>query len=316
MGPGPGWRTRGPARLRRWQYGQTWKWALALVYGGLDLSAPTATADCSSAARAALVASWSHLFQNGCANGASSVCSAAPVNGALWHAYRRDDTSGTSDVFASILGLSPSTSNSSVNGFGASPYCNSMNWDNSTGNANCGLGAHNQFTGPGGVADPASSTTPPHRMPPPGTWGTNPNASSASSVAWDVLPTQFQDNDPISPLRASERRRTTMRAPARRSATSTRSRPGHPDGRLRLDPQGEPRQAVPTNACTTFVVGNAASVFTCANRGAGTRHPSECPNGDSLFGTGVSRSDRRRQRNVSVRLLEGDRRCAPGAEPR
>ena len=266
--------------------GQTWKWALALVYGGLDLSAPAATADCSSAARAALVASWSHLFQNGCANGASSVCSAAPINGALWHAYRRDDTSGTSDVFASILGLSPSTSNSSVNGFGASPYCNSMNWDNSTGNANCGLGAHNQFTGPGGVADPASTTTPAHRMPPPGTWGTNPNASSASSNAWDVLPTQFQDNDPI--------RRSCLG-----STTNNPNRAGEEvcniDGALGLVipmvdsdwiPKGNLGKQFPTNACTTFVVGKAASVFTCANRGAGTRHPSECPNGDSLFGTG------------------------------
>ncbi len=123
---------------------QTWKWVLALVYGGKDLS-PGGVTDCNSAARKALVANWSNLFQNGCANGAGTACSAAPVNGALWHAYRRDDTSGTSDVFSSILGISPSTSNSANNGFGTSPYCNAMNWDTSTANANCASGANKQW---------------------------------------------------------------------------------------------------------------------------------------------------------------------------
>jgi hypothetical protein len=276
--------------------GQTWKWTLALVYGGLDLSNAAAGQDCNSTARHNIVANWSNLFQNSCANGSASVCGAGTApNGALWHAYRRDDTSGTSDVFASILGLSPSTSNSSVNGFGASPYCNAMNWDNAAGNGNCAQGPHDQFTGPGGVLDPASTCNGStcgaagsgnHRMPPTGTWGTNPNASSASSNAYDVLPTQFQDNDPI--------RRTCIG-----STTNNHNRAGEEvcniDGALGLVlpmvdsdwiPKGNFGQQYPTNACTTFVVGKAAQVFTCANRGAGTKHSAECPNGDSLFGTG------------------------------
>ena len=277
--------------------GQTWKWVLALVYGGLDLSNASAAADCNSAARQALVKNWSSLFQNGCANGATATCGAGTVpNGALWHAYRRDDTSGTSDVFASILGLSPSTSNSSVNGFGASPYCNALNWDNQTGNANCKFGAHDQFTGPGGVVDPQSECTSAgvcgaagtgnHRMPPANTWGTNPNSSSATSVAFDVLPTQFQDNDPI--------RRTCIG-----TTTNNHNRAGEEvcniDGALGLVlpmpdtdwiVKGNLGKQYPTNACTTFVVGKAAQVFTCANRGSGTKHSAECPNGDSLFGTG------------------------------
>ena len=240
---------------------------------------------------------WSSLYQNGCANGASVCGAGTAVNGALWHAFRRDDTSGTSDVFASILGLSPSTSNSSINGFGASPYCNALNWDNQTANANCKLGAHDQFSGPGGVVDPASTClvstgvcgaagTGTHRMPPTGTWGTTPNTSSATSVAFDVLPTQFQDNDPI--------RRTCIG-----STTNNHNRAGEEvcniDGALGLVlPMPDSDWIVkenlgkqyPTNACTTFVVGKAAQVFTCANRGTGTKHSAECPNGDSLFGTG------------------------------
>ena len=276
--------------------GQNWKWVLALVYGGLDLSNTGAGQDCNSAARKALVANWSSLFQNGCANSASAVCGAGTApNGALWHAYRRDDTSGTSDVFSSILGLSPGTSNSAVNGFGASPFCNALNWDNGAGNANCGQGAHDQFTGPGGVIDPASKCngatcgaagTGNHRMPPAGTWGTAPNSSSVGSNAWDVLPTQLQDNDPI-------------RRPCIGSTTNNHNRAGEEvcniDGALGLVlpmvdtdwiPKANLGKQYPTNACTTFVVGKAAQVFTCANRGAGTKHSAECPNGDSLFGTG------------------------------
>jgi hypothetical protein len=140
---------------------QIWKWALALVYGGNDLSVkgggPNGIPDCNQAGRAQLVANWSNLFQN-CANG-NAVCSGPPTNGALWHAFRRDDDSGTADVFASILGLSPSNSNSSLNGFGASPYCNALNWDVTAANGitnnagNCTGGPFNQFTGPGGIAD-------------------------------------------------------------------------------------------------------------------------------------------------------------------
>jgi hypothetical protein len=278
---------------------QTWKWALAMIYGGLDISAaagtPAATANCASTSRANLVANWSNLFQNGCANGASSICGAGTApNGALWHAYRRDDTSGTSDVFASILGLSPSTSNSSLNGFGASPYCNAMNWDSTSGNSSCGYGPHDQFTGPGGVVDPLSTyngstlTTPGsgnHRMPPPNTWGAAPNpGKTTTKVAWDVYPTQFQDNDPI---------RRPCQGAKTNKATIAGEEVCNIDGALGLVlpmvdsdwiPKGNLGPQFPTNACTTFVVGAAANVFTCAPEGL--FHSGECPNGDQLFGTG------------------------------
>jgi hypothetical protein len=148
---------------------QNWKWALALLYGGLDLSVPGSEPDCNSNARQNLVANWSNLFQNGCANpypiapgSTTNICAQAAGTGfagALGHAFRRDDASGTSDVFSAIIGLQvlmPSPSASSNNGFGASPYCNAMNWDTNTSNATCALTPPDQFVGPGGVIDSAS----------------------------------------------------------------------------------------------------------------------------------------------------------------
>jgi len=272
----------------------SWKQALALVYGGKD--PVSGVADCNQASRQALVASWSNLMQNGCTNGAATCKDAAHLNGAvqtggtagtvapLWHAFRRDDASGTSDVFASVLGLSPSTSASSNNGFGASPYCNALNWDTSSANANCALGTNKQFTGPGGVPDPVAADAT-HRRPPPGTWGDAPDPT-AGALGADVLPTSYQDNDPI--------RRACIG-----SATGNPLRAGEEvcniNGTLGLvvaisDSDFIPRDNAPlvqfpTNQCSgAFVAGAAPNVFTCAIRGAGTKHNGECPNGDALQG--------------------------------
>jgi hypothetical protein len=224
--------------------GQNWKWALALLYGGLDYSQPLGTVpDCNSAARRNLVANWGNLFQatqtsgNSCtsANVYDGVCSDTTHNGALWHAFRRDDGAGTSDIFSNILGLQllwgpPSESGS--NGFGAGPYCNALNVDVNTannGNPGCAFNSDDIFIGPGGVADPNSQCTftssvnyaagafgsgspavgpgtaetcgangsGNHRMPPPGVWGTNPVPGTSNASNFDVLPTFEQDNDPI-----------------------------------------------------------------------------------------------------------------------
>src|SRR5580698_7195486 len=49
--------------------GQNWKWVLALLYGGLDLSpGGSATPDCNSTARQTLVSNLSNLFETACAN--------------------------------------------------------------------------------------------------------------------------------------------------------------------------------------------------------------------------------------------------------
>jgi hypothetical protein len=272
---------------------QNWRYVLALIYGGLDIT--TGVVDCNQAARQTLVSSYSSLFQDACTNPFGS-CSDPPRNGALWHAFRLDDSSQASAVFAAAVGLSPAPSASALNGFGTSPFCNSLNWDTSPANASCANGAHEQWTGPGGVGDPASSCviggpcgaagSGNHHRPPPGTWGDNPDPSQGALGA-DVLPTQLQDNDPI--------RRFCLGG-----ATNNTVRAGEEvcnlDGRLGLvipivdsswmPTATPPLKQYPTNFCTTFDFGTAPVVFTCAVRGTGTKHTGECPNGDSLIAGG------------------------------
>jgi hypothetical protein len=286
---------------------QNWKWALALVYGGLDLSAPSVIAACDSPARQALVANWSNFFQQAQAPGTCSNTNAAcavsgPTGGALWHAFRRDDTSGTSDVFATLLGLSPSTSSSSNNGFGASPYCNSLNWDVTAGTTTCPAktGLHDQWVGPGGVIDPNSTTTYTgsnnspadgtpgaagsgnHRRPPPGTWGDAPDPTQNKFTSADVLPTEQQDNDPI-------------RRPCLGGKTNNVSIAGEEvcniDNALGLvlsitDTDfvlnlANPLQQYPTTPQTNFTFGRSVNVLNCAPNGSG-KHSGECANGDAL----------------------------------
>jgi hypothetical protein len=268
---------------------QNWKWVLALLYGGYDYSQPNggpkSFPDCSQASRVALVANWNNLFQN-CSNGNAACAATGPTGGALWHAFRRDDDAGTADVFSNILGLSPSGSNNSLNGFGASPFCNAVNWDVSTVNANCFAGPHLQFTGPGGVADTTSDSTGAHRKPPPGAWGVNPNGSATTKVAWDVLPTTQQDNDPI--------RRPCLGAGIVSNPLDVGEEVCNLDGQLGVvlpvvATDFIPKQLgllqYPTAVCKAgFVVGTPPSLFKCAP--TGSVHTGECPNGDTLFSSG------------------------------
>jgi hypothetical protein len=300
--------------------GQNWKWALALLYGGLDLSAANGgtndNPDCNSAARKALVANWSNLFQKGasCTNSDASICNAASptgFGGALGHAFRRDDASGTSDVFSSLIGLQinmPSPSASSNDGFGASPYCNALNWDTNTPSNNgggfCALGPHDQFVGPGGVIDPASSCvftdfksadlaiaetcgaagTGNHRMPPQGAWGSAPYTTSSSiASAWDVLPTGFQDNDPI---------RRSCLGNSTGNAFKSGEEVCNVDGQLGVVlaiPSSDfivtslSLVQYPANKCTgSFFGAKPPQIHNCAPFATG-KHNGECPNGDSAF---------------------------------
>jgi hypothetical protein len=101
-----------------------WKDVLSLVYGGKTHSGWTALAGadngCGSTTRKTVVNGWGNLFQVG------STCGTAGSDGCtqLQHAFRRDDASGTSDVFASLIGLSPAPTQASNFGFGTSPFCN------------------------------------------------------------------------------------------------------------------------------------------------------------------------------------------------
>jgi parallel beta-helix repeat protein len=258
---------------------QDWRYVLALIYGGLNLT--TGVVDCGQPARQTLVANWSNIFQNGCANGAS-VC--ASLGGGLQHAFRPDDASPAAAVFASLLGLSPAPSASAINGFGVSPYCNALNWDTSAANgATCALGPNRQFLGPGGVFDTVAADAL-HRRPPPGTWGDAPDQSSVRKLAADVLPTSYQDNDPI-------------RRPCAGGVTNNALRSGEEvcniEGTLGLvlalpasdfiPAQNPGLDPYPTNRCTRYVLSYPPSTYTCAPRG--NLHFAECPNGDAQFGS-------------------------------
>ncbi len=365
--------------------GQNWKWVLALLYGGLDLS-PTgsATPNCSSQARLSLVSNWSHLFQTGCSN-PNTVCNDpaheacttnadCPVSGtscntggtgalkntcvvtgssplvappaSLWHAFRRDDASGTSDVFSALIGLQTwiggGPSASSNNGFGLSPYCNAMNWDanlatNGNGTVvNCAgtAGSDDQFVGPGGVPDTSSlcnftdfkpadlkaaetcvaagtvcnsttacpagftcsSTTATngtcfgnHKAPPAKAWGSAPDPNLGGAVngfaSFDVLPTSFQDNDPL--------RRPCLGTGAG-SPFASAEEVCNTDGKLGVvlaipssdfipTTTNHPVQ-YPSNACTgTYFEGDAPKIINCGPQSGSSTHPGQCPNGDSFF---------------------------------
>jgi hypothetical protein len=144
--------------------------------------------------------------QPSCSDGISTCVG---FGSGLTHAWRRDDSAGVADVFSRLLLIQGaasydqfgnvipaiSLSGSGVNGFGVSPYCNSLNWDwteqgsSNTGSCddgsvpNCTTGqlcadgtyclvqcpnaAGKHFVGPGGVPAPtAADATQFHHIPP------------------------------------------------------------------------------------------------------------------------------------------------------
>jgi hypothetical protein len=257
-----------------------WRDPLALLYGGLDRS--TGVTDCASTKRGQLIATWSNLFQNtGC------------TNGALTHAWRRDDFSGTADAFSNLIGIQAAwkdpngnsftgnaVSPGAINGFGTTPYCNSLNWDQAEKSAGaCTNTADNHFIGPGGVVGADGK----HHLPPPGVYGSTPLGTQSF-----VFPTSFQDNDPI---------RTTCLGNG--SAGRVAEDVCNGDGKLgvvlpipALDfvkAQNSSLVAYPSAVqCTGGTSSGAApKVFLCAPRAHGTfQAVSQCPNGDTPFAFG------------------------------
>lgn len=106
-----------------------WRDVLRIVYAGqhahisgsicgqaFPARSPISEKNCNSDTRRALVANWSNLFEGGCTD---SEC----ATGGLRHAWRRDDASGTTEVFLELLSLPAIT---------ATPFCNGP--DAGTGN--------------------------------------------------------------------------------------------------------------------------------------------------------------------------------------
>jgi hypothetical protein len=260
-----------------------WRDALALLYGGLDRS--TGVTDCAAAKRATLISNWSNLFQN-------STCTITG-GGALTHAWRRDDISGTADAFSSLIGIQAAwkdpagntftgnaVSPGAVNGFMTSPFCNAMNWDQAEKTAGaCANTAPNHYIGPGGVVGPDNL----HHLPPAGTYGSVPAGGQPF-----VFPTAFQDNDPI---------RTTClgNAAAGRPAEDVCNN----DGKLgvvlpipaldfvKIQNPGLTPYPSAVQCTGGLTTGAAPKVFSCAPRGHGTFvGTSQCPNGDTPFAFG------------------------------
>jgi hypothetical protein len=146
-----------------------WRDVLRIVYGGFTndtipstdkpynpckrqepgRSAATGAQDCNSDVRNALVNKWGNLFQNqSCADKALGTASSGCTQ--LKHAFRRSDSSGTTDVFTVLLSM-PSQSST------VSPYCSGHDQLDSdpirrvcagTGNLGAGLGDGEQVCQP------------------------------------------------------------------------------------------------------------------------------------------------------------------------
>jgi hypothetical protein len=99
-----------------------WKDVLRLVYTGCDntqgncASVPRMTR-CTSVARKTVIDRWDYMVESGAVTGDSEVSCAnagacadnAAHDGGVRAAYRRDDTSGTTGVFLSLIGLANDT---------------------------------------------------------------------------------------------------------------------------------------------------------------------------------------------------------------
>jgi len=283
-----------------------WRDVLALLYGGLDRSVTPNVVDCTSPKRALLVSAWTNLFQN------TTSCPNSTNGTALTHAWRRDDNSGTADVFSNLSGFQAaekdqfgnttakySVSASAVNGFGTSPYCNALNWDTteaakipSTSASTCSNAADLHYMGPGGVPVASSAdatclagsnaTTACHHVPPPNTYGVQPLGTQSI-----VLPTSYQDNDPI------------------RTACLGAGVSGHnsddvcnTDGKLgivlpipaldfiHIQNPGLVSYTGAVDCGSGSIAGDPPKVFVCAPRNKGTTGNGLCPNNDAPLGIG------------------------------
>jgi len=99
---------------------QDWRDVLRMVYAGMDFSKDANNnflnvKNCGSAARFAIVDNYASLFQIPCTTGNCTE---------LRHAWRRDDSSGTTDTFVTLIGIKAATPvtatacfNSFCNGF-------------------------------------------------------------------------------------------------------------------------------------------------------------------------------------------------------
>jgi len=165
-----------------------WRDALRLLYFGATSTTLTmATRDCGGAVRRALVSNWNNLFQS---------CNTGLCATGIQHAFRRNDESGTTDTFVSLLGVT------AINLAGhVSPFCNVRT--TGSGGVNSSGAATTQVT-PNVL--PTCVGTPPTNAPcaDPPLAGRTPYIATNITVCGNAANgyrgsnfTDFQDADPI-----------------------------------------------------------------------------------------------------------------------
>jgi hypothetical protein len=273
-----------------------------------------------------------HAFRRDDASGTSDAFAGLLGIGSLYAKNTTTgDTAGTILTNSSNAAISYAVSGSKFSGFGVSPYCNAMNWDTTAANepnssTHCSLGTNKQLVGPGGVDQlfcsvggapcPSGSTTTTvcnttgvcqtdgiHKRPPPNTWGDASFVQPATNnIGYDVMPTGFQDNDPI-------RRQCigfstqTARPTEEVCNIDNPLGPGNGSGgQLGLVlPMAEvdwmtqpgttncagaqcPATAIyPTAKCTSFVTGGEMQAMRCATRSPALKN-NVCPDGAAING--------------------------------
>jgi hypothetical protein len=160
----------------------SWKDALRILFAGMSVPNDTSLANrnCASPERKFLAANWNNLFQaSACV--ATGVCPAG-----IKHAFRRNDESGTSDVFVSLLGLPGINLTTEI-----APFCNVAT-----------KGHGSMDTGTGVFTPPAAAETNSGAMPaPPGGFFATPVPTAVGGAVasryFGPTFTDFQDADVI-----------------------------------------------------------------------------------------------------------------------
>ena len=161
----------------------SWHDVLDILYAGfvdpaLHPTDPEKGKNCASSLRFALANNYSDIFE-------SPACTAGACT-SIQHIFRRDDASGTSDIFGALLNLSPSAAynknNNATLGYflGADPFCNDMVNNTLSGASINGVAA-------AGDAIAAWGTVPP---------GVNPPSTTGNGDVATV-PNDDQDYDAI-----------------------------------------------------------------------------------------------------------------------
>jgi ABC-type phosphate transport system substrate-binding protein len=158
----------------------TWRDVLRVLYSGMSTPGDTSLANrnCNSTVRQALAANWSLLFQGTCASG---NCPAG-----VKHAFRRNEESGTTDVFVTLLQLPTASQGGNLTSF-----CNV---------ATQGSGSYNTATNVFTPAAPADTHSGPLPTPPAG-FGATPVPTEIGGVVgnkyFGPYFTDLQDGDVI-----------------------------------------------------------------------------------------------------------------------